>query len=815
MHPTRPSPLTELHIVPTSRVDDLVSLNSASRALTNLPARATSFVGRAAEMAELRRTLDTARILTLTGAGGVGKTRLAIQTAASVVGQYPDGVWLVQLAPLANPAAVIQQVALTLSVREQHGRSLPQTLIEFLGERRILLVLDNCEHLIGACADLVEALAEACPALTILATSREPLGVDGEVNWRVPSLALPDSIWSSSLERIAGGEAVQLFVDRAAAAVPAFRLTEENAAPVAKICLQLDGIPLAIELAAARTSVLTPEQIAARLGDVFHLLGAGRRTALPRHQTLRATVDWSFALLSEAERLLFIRLSVFAGGWMLEAAEAICAGAGVDTAAVLDLLARLVDKSLVQADDRGSAVRYRLLEPVRQYAAEKLAESGEEPLLRDRHLEWYVRFAVDADLELRGPNLGAALDHVEAEYDNLRSALDWSVGKPDTGDAELELCAALLWFWYQRDRLPEGRERIERALRRTSTPSVARMHALASAGWIAHFDRDQITARFWLEESLALARRFQDGRAAAWALHLLARTHYFDGDAAAATALGNESLAAARAAGDRWVEGWATHVLALAAYVAGDYAQAQRWFEESLAIRQPIGHKLGIQIVHILLGYLAHRQGDHRRAAELQASVLRVGSDERLTNNMDHALVGLAALAVECAQPERAARLAGAASRRSEDVGVLPIPIAQALLAESLARARQQLGAAAYDAAWTDGMAISEDEVVAEGFAVAASFEEASSSANRRGDAALGEGASTASPQPTLHRRPLTGRETEVLRLVVQGRTTREIAAALVVSEPTIERHLTHIYEKVGARRRADAIAYAITHGLV
>jgi non-specific serine/threonine protein kinase len=772
----------------------------------------TSFIGREHVIHELTDILDRTRILTLTGAGGVGKTRLALQLMAAVAGRYADGVWLVELAPLSDPRLVVREIAAALEVREQRGRPLIDTLSEVLRPRQALILLDNCEHLIAQCASVVESLTRACPQLRILATSREALGIAGEVDWRVPSLDLPDPGRLPPLERLARFEAVQLLVDRATAAQPSFHLTEQNAPAVAQICHRLDGIPLAIELAAARIKALSAEQIAARLDDLFRLLTTGSRTALPRQQTLRATVDWSYELLSEPERRLFMRLSAFAGGWTLEAAQAICADESIDADDVLDLLAHLVDRSLVLAEPDEAEVRYRLLEPMRQYAAEQLAASGEESLVRARHLDWYVRFALHADEQLQGPQLRTWMSRLEAEYDNVRSALTWAAAQEDRTGAELELCGALLWFWWERDHVREGRELVEHALSRSLRASDARARALATAGWLAHFDRDQVAARAWIQESLDIARALGSQRAVAWALHILARTHYFDGDAAIAHAIGEESLAIARELGDPWLIAWAIHVLGLASYVAGEFAAARAQFEESLAIRREIGHVLGIHILQNLLGFVAHREGDFVQAAALQAETLRTGSDLRLGNSVDHGLMGLAALAVECAQPERAVRLAAAAFRRSQIVGVIPIPISQELLGEALERARQALSPEAYSAAWAEGLSMSEEQSVAEALAVASVFSERGAAAAQADRNGRGGGPSPIPPMPSTA--PLTRREIEVLGLMVKGRTSKEIAAELVISVPTVDRHITHIYAKIGARRRGDAIAYAVTHGL-
>src|SRR5918998_1234587 len=363
----------------------------------NLPLELSSFVGREKELVEIERLLEDSRLLTLTGSGGCGKTRLALAVAGEVVEDFEDGVWLVDLASLADPALVPQAVASPLGVREQPGRSLIETLSDYLGSKKVLLILDNCEHLIGACAELAEALLHSCPNLRVLATSREALGITGEVAWPVPSLSLPDLRRLPEVESLARYEAARLFLERTAAVNPTFALTEQNAVAVDQICYRLDGIPLAIELAAARAKVLSVEQIAERLDDSFGLLSAGGRTAMPRHRTLHATMDWSHELLPDEERALFRRLSVFAGGFLLGAAESVCAGEELERGEVLELLSHLVDKSLVVAREVSGEARYRLLETVRQYAREKLSESDEAELLRERHAGFYLALAEEAE----------------------------------------------------------------------------------------------------------------------------------------------------------------------------------------------------------------------------------------------------------------------------------------------------------------------------------------------------------------------------------------------------------------------------------
>ena len=404
----------------------------------NLPIQLTSFIGREREMEEVKRLLDTTRLLTLIGPGGTGKTRLSLHVAADLLDldRFPHGVWLVELAPLADPSLGAPGCRFGIGRAGKCGHIHTESLKEYLHSKQLLLVLDNCEHLVEACAQLADALLRSCPDLKILASSREALGIGGETIWRVPSLSLPDPTHSTGanlVSTLSQYEAVRLFIDRAQAALPGFKVTNHNAPAVAQICHRLDGIPLAIELAVARVSALSVEQIAARLDDRFRLLTGGSRTALPRQQTLRATIDWSYGLLSEPERVLLRRLSVFAGGWTPEAAEAVCSGGGIEEYEVLDSLMHLVDKSLVtfeQADAGGAGGatqegegRYRLLETIRQYARDKLLEAGEEVIqgVRDRHMGYFLKFIEEAEPRLLGVAEGPWLDRVEREHDNLRT----------------------------------------------------------------------------------------------------------------------------------------------------------------------------------------------------------------------------------------------------------------------------------------------------------------------------------------------------------------------------------------------------------
>src|SRR6516165_5771114 len=446
----------------------------------NLPTQLTSFIGRDREIAEIKALLAQDRLLTLTGPGGAGKTRLALQVAADVLEGFKDGVWLVELAPLSNPDLVAQAIASAVNVREQPGRPILSTLTDDLQRKHLLVVLDNCEHVVDACARLANTMLRACPNLRILATSREALGIAGETSWRVPSLSLPDPERLPTLESLSAYEAVRLFIDRAVAALPTFTVTHENAPWIAQVCHRLDGIPLAVELAAVRVKSLSVQQIASRLDDRFRLLTGGSRVGLPHHQTLRAAMDWSYDMLSEPERGGLRHVAVFASGFALEAAEAVSEGDGVDASEVLDLVVRLVDKSLVVAEEQGGKVRYRLLETVRQYGRERLQESAETEAVKRRHRDWYLEFAERVGLNLFGAEQAVWFDRLQVEQGNLRAALTWSI-ENEAIEAASRLVAVLWRFWAVRGYFEEGsgwlQAVLEAAKRSSDAPPAFRAKA--------------------------------------------------------------------------------------------------------------------------------------------------------------------------------------------------------------------------------------------------------------------------------------------------------------------------------------------------
>jgi non-specific serine/threonine protein kinase len=706
----------------------------------NLPLSLTSFIGREREMAEVVELLAGTRLLTLTGTGGVGKTRLALQVAGELVGTYPDGVWLVELATLENPALLPQTVAAALGVREEPGQPMRATLVAHLATRRLLLLLDNCEHLIAACAELTQALLRACPELRILATSREGLGAEGERLYRVPSLAVPDLDHLPLSEDLAAHAAVALFLVRAQERRAGFALSVHNAATVVQVCARLDGIPLAIELAAARVGSLPLEAMAARLDDLFRLLSGGPRTALPRQQTLRAALDWSYDLLSEPEQRLLNRLAVFAGGWTLDAAEAVCAGVGDDDPEVLDLLAGLVNKSLVLLDEMdGQQGRYRLLETVRQYAAERLHVSEEEELwVRDRHLAWFLALVELAEPELRGPEQAVWLGRLDAEHDNLRVALRWTVALPPQpggrsvkerqrrrGDAEqgLRLAAALRGFWEAHGHLSEGREWLERLLAGQGSPDDVnaehtRAKALNGAGWLALKQGDYERAVALCEESLTLGRELGDKAAIALSLLNLGVVALDQGHYERAMTLNEESLVLGRELGDTWGIAASLANLGTVAMEQGDYGRAAPLLEESAALLREQGDIGGVALVLHNLGYLEREQGHHGRAATWYAESLGLFHELEDSYGIASCLGGLAGVA--CAQNElqRAVRLGGAAAALREALGTPLPPVDRAIAERDMATARATLGDEAFSVTWAAGTALPLEQAISEALGV-------------------------------------------------------------------------------------------------
>ncbi len=691
-------------VVASDLPTDFPPLRSLDFLPNNLPIQLTSFIGREREKAEIRRLLSTTRLLTLTGSGGAGKTRLALQVAAEVMEEFKDGVWVAELASLSDPTLVPKAVASAMNVPEQPGRPLSETLVDSLRSRSLLLLLDNCEHLLPACAHLAEILLRACPTLRMLATSREALDIEGETTYRVPSLSLPDAP-SLPLERLNEFEAVRFFIDRATAALPSFMVTSQNAKAVTTICQRLDGIPLALELAAPRIKALSVEHIAERLHDRFRLLTSGRRTALPRQQTLRATMDWSHDLLSEQERVLLRRLSVFAGGFTLEAAEAVCQGQGVNADDVVDLLTHLVEKSLVVFQEQ--AGRYGLLETVRQYGWEKLLKAREDAAVRGQHRDWYLALAEQADPELRGSRQREWLDRLDAEHDNLRAALEWSRTEAGGAEVGLRLAGALWWFWYMHGHWSEGRRWLDDLLARSSPVSVSALpKVIEGAAAFAWRQDDYGRATALGEKGLALCRELGAKEGITRFLFHLGMVALRQGDYGRATTLFEESLTLGRELGDKWAIGVALVFLGVVAGARGDYERAAAIYTESLALSRQVGDKWLIALPLRGLAIVAFRRGAHRQALAYYKESLDLNRQIRDIVVTESNLEGLAEVAYVLARHEQSARLLGAAEALRETLGRQRLRGEQAAHDKRVASARAALGEGAFAAAWAEGRAM-------------------------------------------------------------------------------------------------------------
>jgi predicted ATPase/DNA-binding SARP family transcriptional activator/DNA-binding CsgD family transcriptional regulator len=761
----------------------------------NVPVARSSFVGRERELVEVKRELSMTRLLTLTGAGGSGKTRLALEVIRDMVGAYLDGIWVVELAPLSEPELVPQAVASALGVREKPSRPLIDDLTNYLWKKDLLLVLDNCEHVIGAAAYITEALLSACPRLKVLATSREALRVGGEVVWQVPPLSVPHPEESTSTDELQRSEAVRLFAQRARSRRPSFGLTERNGRVVAEICRRLDGIPLALELAAARVRMLSVEQISERLDDSLVLLRGGSRTTERRHQTLQGTLEWSHGLLSEAEQRLFERLSVFAGGWALEAAETVGAGGGISKEDVLDLLEYLTDKSLVvviEADDKSSP-RYRLLEPIRQYAQAKLEESGEAEATRRRHALWYLALAEEAEKVLTGPHDLVWLRQLETEHDNLRAALRWFLRRGET-ELGLRLAAALgKDFWRTRERLRQGLEWLEAALASGGDPSPTRAKALAYAGWIAWEQLDFERSKVLSEEALALSRElgYKEGTAAA--LYSLGMVAIYDQMRAEdAWALLEKCLALRRELKDDVGAARTLQKLGLISVVRRDFERAQALYEEAIELVQKTGDKVGRAVTLWLGGLASLGLGNHEGVKSLCREGLDVARQIEHTHAVALILYVLGASAGEVGSPIRSARLWGAAESMLDALGLGLGPAERYFYEPYFAVAQTRLGEEALEMAWAEGQSMTLEEAIE----YALSFEEETTLST--------DFTPKVHPLAAEASGKLTRREKEIAELIARGLTNRQIAAGLVISEHTVATHVARILKKLRLRSRAQ-----------
>ncbi len=804
-----------------------------------MPQEPNSFVGREGELGELCQLVRETRALTLCGAGGIGKTRLALRLLAAVADKFPDGAYFADLADLRQPELVPSRVASAIGISEEPGRPLVETLADALQARRMILVLDNCEHLISACAQLCQRLVASSAELRLIMTSREPLRVAAERVWPVPPLSVPPPGAALTAEGAESYEAVRLFADRAAAALPGFAIGPGNATAVAALCRGLDGVPLAIELAAARVPALSVAQIAARLPDRFGLLTRGDRTAPARQRTLRAAIDWSHGLLTVSEQVLLRRLSVFAG-WSLEMAEQVCPDQRIAAAEVLDLTAALVDKSLVVVESEvlGQA-RYRLLDTIREYAAERLAEAGESAYFRHR-LRDYTLAVAEKNLAVGMAQIPApwsARVDVFRRYDidaaNVAQVLSWCLAD---GDAEtgLRICSAVRPCWIVRGTFAEGGEWFDSflALAPGAVSPRVRGAALVGRAQLA-LSTAPAAAMAWAGEGLELCRAAGDAFWTAAALSLLSETALHTGRIAAAVPYAEQALSVAQAAGDRWNEGYALGVRAAAAAALGKLREAQQLAEASAGLMRHIDQQWGLARALIGLGDLARLRGDPGDARSRYLEVLAVLREIDARPELARCLAGLgraamdlgapaearwhlaeslqlsqstgsrigvargleafATLAVRADQPELAIQLAAAASALRARAGFPALPGARM---ERYLAAGRRLGEAATSGLWAQGLAMSSDSAVALALG-----------GPPPGQAGPGPGIPAASPAAVPG--PLTARERQIVSLVADGRSNKAIAEELVISPATVARHISNILAKLGFRSRSQVAAWA------
>jgi predicted ATPase/DNA-binding CsgD family transcriptional regulator len=675
----------------------------------NLPQQLTSFIGRGTELAELRTLLGRTRLVTLVGVGGVGKTRLAIKLAIGL--PWPDGAWFVDLAGIADASLVWAALAQGVEVPETPSGTVADVVASYLATKSSLVLLDNCEHLLSAVAPMVADLLRRCDNVRILATSREPLGVPGEVTWPVPSLPVPDAVASQRMERLAGNDAVRLFVERACSARPSFVLTTANAAAVGEITRRLDGVPLALELAAARVRTMAPAEIQERLRDRFRLLTGGGRASLPRQQTLRATLDWSYVLLSAEERTVLNRLAVFAGGFSLNAAEQVCGDPALPGERIWDLLTRLVEKSMVQREEGADGSRYRLLETVRAFALDHAVEESDLSDVRGRHGAFFLRLAEEAQPFFFGPSQVEWLDRVGEEESNLRAAHEWFL------EQEPQLClrlgAATESLWMRRGRFNEGLDLGMKALATDINPTVARTRLLTGIARLELFTGHYDSARAHLEESVRILREREEFAGLAEALGLSAAIRNMGySDLAGALQLADEGVQVARRSGDDRTLGMALNHFGSMLAMSGEARKGRTLLEEGVDRLRRSGDGFETAMVLESLAHATLQCGDRGLAAALWAESMRTSLVVGPMGNVAWCLNGFASLAA-ASDPSRALRLAaGAAAITSGTWGFLLGPWEEPLVESWLVGARNSLDSGAAAACWRTGAAMPLDELV-------------------------------------------------------------------------------------------------------
>jgi predicted ATPase/DNA-binding CsgD family transcriptional regulator len=748
----------------------------------NLPAELSSFVGRERQLAELRRLLRKSRLITLTGPGGAGKTRLAIRLASDMLDRHPDGAWLVELPTIGDAGLLEQTVATACGVREERKRPILEALVNTLDRRHVLLILDGCEHLVDACAALASRLLRSCPALTILVTSREPLGVPGELTWRTPSLSLPRIEDAGHPEVLLQSEAVRLFAERARLNRPEFELDQSVSAAVAQICARLEGMPLAIELAASLERVMTPDEILERLRDRFRLLTGGSRTLLPRQQTLRQAVDWSYDLLSPAEKALLARLAVFAGGFDLAAAEAVGQSSASDPSGVLQHLPRLVDKSLVTAEHLGpQTTRYRIPDTIHEYALEKLQQS-EKTDTRRRHARHFVAWCSRAAVGLLGREQEAWLRKLDQEQSNLRLALEWSL--TEQPDDALRLASAMFGYWDMRHRFAEGLGWLDQALDLEASSTAAKASALLARSRL-HWRRGEYAqVRDDAEECIALCRELRLDLELSGALTLLGLLSSGGGDWSAAKRFHQEALDVGRKLGDHLRIAFSLNNLALVESALGDHQGARTRLLQALAEIQSTGNTFNIGVTLDSLGRVSLKLEANAESRVYYLEALAIAAHFENPPSVANCLEGLGLLAIAEGDAGRTLRFVSAAKGLRQEAGDKSAPDWVDAVEEGVMAARARLSQQAADTAWREGAAWSLEEAVRQATGAAAR--------------PAGDGKS-----------PLTARERQVAGLVAEGLTNGEIAVRLKMAGRTADAHVEHIRNKLGLRSRAQIAIWA------
>lgn len=766
----------------------------------HLPVQSTPLIGRQQELAAVRQALlrTDVRLLTLVGPAGIGKTRLALEVAASLREEVGPRTLFVDLAPISDPALVVSTIAQTLGVSEERDQPLFERLKHWLRHKQLLLVLDNFEQVVTAASEVAELLA-ACSKVKILVTSRAPLHLSWEHEFPVPPLGLPSRDRLPALDALVNYAAVALFIERAAAVKPDFALTRHNARAVAEICIRLDGLPLAIELAAARIKLLSPQAMLERLDRGLALLTGGARDLPTRHQTLRGAIAWSYDLLEANEQALFRRLAAFVGGCTLESAETLCNGEGGFRTDVLEGLDSLVDKSLLRQEAQpDGGVRFSMLETIREYGLEQLTARGELSITRRRHAAFFLALAERAEPNLKGLDQGVWLNRLETEHDNLRAALEWSLGSDDV-ELGLRLGAALREFWFVRGYWREGRAWLERALSQSGgTLPTWRAKALNQAGILAWHLGDYRRAQVLYGESLALSRELGDKERIAQVLHNLGYVAQEEGDAGRAVSLLKESVALFRELENKPGIAWSLNTLGELARSQIDYPHAAALYEESLTMFRELGDQKRIALLIHNLGYVAQYQRDYGRAGALFEESLALYRETADKKGIAGCLAGLAGVAGAQGRLELAARLFGAAEGLHANIGGHIHYADRAEYDRSVAAVRARLEEEAFRSAWTEGRVMAWEQVIEDALSVVRPSPTVTEAEALTGRRAI----------------PLTPREQAVTALITRGLTNREIATALVITERTAGTHVQNILNKLGFNSRAQIAAWAVEHGL-